>query len=392
MLLKINITVDKPGIGLQLIDMVYAYRQSLDVGHKSDWHISFGPHDTNCDLNILFSQMPGKNHLESKFDLSCFDYILFCNGGEPLQVASQGIEDLLKRENAFLISNSMLPYNHPLYSKIITHLDAILIGQQYWTQPFYHHFFAANSKKSLTRLPTIWAINGQARTWRYMFFEELKKANLGIEIRDAISTVVNTHIANWESLEDTEFRQSLEIEYNNILIENPVESTYYVDLPLNGIDGKFGDIPPGNEFLDEYFTNSCVVFPETSWQNNELCLTEKALKCFYAGSLPFPIGGANINKLYNEIGYNTAWNLLPNELKLFDSELNHRERYTMIVAAITWLSTNTNIFLSNTFKQLTADNKDNFLTCKSLHKCVIIANKKFENMFNRGEENGINKT
>jgi hypothetical protein len=116
------------------------------------------------------------------------------------------------------------------------------------------------------------------------------------------------------------------------------------------------------------------VFPESGWQNNELNITEKALKCFYAGCLPFPVAGANVNKLYNEIGFYTAWNLLPGELKSFDSELDHDKRYHAMVECLKWFELNPTVFSSELFSEMTDSNKRNFLTCDCDHDAI----KKFD--------------
>jgi hypothetical protein len=167
--------------------------------------------------------------------------------------------------------------------------------------------------------------------------------------------------SQWESVEDTKFRDWVNFQYQDASIPEPDQ--YYNKRVTFGIDGKFGNIAPGYFVLPEYFEYACVVFPEATWQNNELAITEKAIKCFYAGSLPFPIGGANVNQLYNDIGFYTAWNLLPDELKLFDQTADHILRYQQAVDAINWLDTNRSVFERQQFKDMTNQNRSKFLTC-----------------------------
>jgi hypothetical protein len=130
--------------------------------------------------------------------------------------------------------------------------------------------------------------------------------------------ILTTLDSQFESNEDTEFRQQVNNWYptNNKIHET--QSEYSTGSVAVGIDKKFGRVIPGYFILPEYFMYRCVIFPESTWQNDELCLSEKICKCFYAESLPWPIGGSNIHKLYNEIGFYTAWNVLPDHLKLFD--------------------------------------------------------------------------
>jgi hypothetical protein len=137
-----------------------------------------------------------------------------------------------------------------------------------------------------------------------------------------------------------------------------------------GIDQKFGTIPVGFFHLPLYFENYCVVFPETTWQNNELCITEKAIKCFYSECLPLPVGGSKVNQLYNKIGFYTAWNLLPVELQEFDNTVDHKLRYLQLSHAVKWLSDNPLVFVSDQYKEMVQQNKINFLTCDCGHLTV----------------------
>ena len=130
--------------------------------------------------------------------------------------------------------------------------------------------------------------------------------------------------------------------------------------------------------LPEYFEYRCVVFPESSWLNSEANLTEKTLKCFYAGAMPFPIGGANANQLINQIGYYTAWNLLPDNLKKFDSIKDHRKRYQGAINALKWLADHSEVFDSINSQQMLQENRINFFDCISERQCVKMLNQVLE--------------
>jgi hypothetical protein len=205
------------------------------------------------------------------------------------------------------------------------------------------------------------AINGTPRTNRYYFFKLLQSKVSAIRQYSNLGNIIHRlNHAHWESIHDKQFREYINDQY----IESESASEIYHDNShVIGINGEFGKVHPGYFIMPEYFTNSCVIFPESSWQNNELSVTEKALKCFYAGSLPLPIGGANVNQLYNNIGFYTAWNLLPDNLKLFDQIEDHIARHQMCVDAINWLQENRSIFKTDKFSELTTKNKFNFLTC-----------------------------
>jgi hypothetical protein len=132
-----------------------------------------------------------------------------------------------------------------------------------------------------------------------------------------------------------------------------------------GIDDKFGKLSPGYIILDEYFDYRCVIFPESTWQNNEVAITEKILKCCYTKTVPWPVGGSNINKLYNQIGFGTAWNLLPEELQLWDSVTEHAQRHQQMAKAMAWLAQHPEMLDTNRAKEITDKNFENFMTCQA---------------------------
>ena len=359
---KINITIKKSSIGLQIFDALYAFLQNLNLPtYQSTINITFDATYSQNDLNILYDYMPNEY---SEQELTKYDLIFYCNGGEPLAVATDTMKKLLDRDNVFLISNSYLPKSHQLEHKVFWFPHDIQNCRDYWTRHFYPQYFENIKNKNISRESTSIAINGTIRTNRHYLFTLLKSHTPTIQQYSNIGKTVHLlNNAHWESGQDTKFREWLNIEFADI--SQPEPDHYYDLSPVIGIDGKFGEIPPGYFIMPEYFKHPCVIFPESGWQNNELNITEKALKCFYAGSLPLPIGGANINQLYNDVGYYTAWNLLPIEFKQFDQIEDHAIRYQMAVTAITWLNNNREIFKTDEFGTMTAENKLNFLTCKS---------------------------
>jgi hypothetical protein len=296
-------------------------------------------------------------------DLEKYDLILFCNGGEPLQISTNTIQKLITHKKVYLIANSYLDSSHPMIDKVVWFPEDVKKCRDYWTRHFYPQYFENIKNKSIVRQASMIAINGSVRVNRYHFFNLLKTQ---IPIVPQLSQISKSiHRLNdsvlWESSEDTQFKNWLNTHYQDRSIPQP--DHYYDNSPTVGINDKFGKIPPGYFIMPEYFKYACVIFPESTWQNDELAMTEKAFKCFYTGSLPFPIGGANINQLYNDVGFYTAWNLLPDNLKQFDRVKDHLQRYQQAVDAIVWLNSTQSVFENDQFATMVNHNRSNFLTC-----------------------------
>jgi hypothetical protein len=358
--MKINVTTKNVGISLQIFDALYGYLQSLDPStYLSKVEITVDAPYSSADRNILFDYMPTEY---SKVELTKYDLILFCNGGEPLTVSTKTMGDLIDQKNVYLITNSYLLSSHSLWHKVLWYPHNAPLCRDFWTRNFYPQYYENIKNRSITRKSEIVAINGSVRTNRYYFFDLLQQQIPNILQLSKIGA--STHKLNdcqWESEDDTKFRQWVNARYQDNSIPEPDQ--YYSKSVTVGIDGKFGSIPPGYFIMPEYWEYACVVFPESTWQNNELALTEKALKCFYAGCLPFPIGGAGINQLYNDIGFYTAWNLLPDHMQKFDKITDHEIRYQRSVDAIGWLNSNRSVFDSQIYKKAIDQNRTNFLTC-----------------------------
>lgn len=365
--MDINIHEKNNGVGIQMFDGLYAYRQSLDSEYKSDWNITITDTCQPADLNILFEYMPQEDTQVDHYDL-----VFFCNDCEPLMDASRRMKELYSNDNVYLITNSYLTSDHPLFDKVIWTPNQISICKTYWTQKFYPHYYESKRHEALPRQPTLAYINGLNRTVRHYFSELLAESKLEIDQRLTYPDIANTPHSQWESAADQEFRSWLEDKYYNQWSMSQHDNyTYYNNQTSIGIGQKFGETPPGYVILPMYYTNSCIAYPETGWQNNELTITEKTLKCFYAGSLPFVIGGSNLNKLLNDLGFATAWNLLPKEHQTFDQEENHKLRYHQIVSALEWLQDNLQVFESDEFIQLTNQNKSVLLESKFEYNPVV---------------------
>jgi hypothetical protein len=365
--MKINITVKTDSVGMQIFDAWYAFLQSLNSdNYCAPLEITIDAPYQVGDLNILYDNMP-VNFLAQ--NLTKYDFIFFCNSVEPLEVATKTMVDLLDQNNVYLLTNSYLTESHPLFHKVIWFPINLIMCRDYWTRHFYPQYYENIKNRSINRKEELIAINGSVRTNRHYFFTLLQQHVPDIPQWSRISTVVHKlNDAHWESTEDTQFRNWVNERYQDTSIPQP--DHYYDSSVTIGIDGRFGQVVPGYFVMPEYFEYSCVIFPESTWQNNELAMTEKALKCFYAGSLPFPIAGANVNQLYNKIGFYTAWNLLPKDMQMFDSILDHKIRYQQAAKAIQWLKNNAEVFGGPLFKEMTDANKIKFLTCDCDHIAI----------------------
>jgi hypothetical protein len=371
--MKINIDFEYSSIGIQIFDSLYAYRQSLNSECSSDWKITFNQAELPNDCSVLFAVAPSDLSVE---EVKKYDLVFMCNGGEPLTVATPAMTELIKQDNTYLIANSFLTRSHQLVNKVFTWPDAIMQCRDYWCRHFYPQYFENLRNTNQKKKWPITAINGQNRTWRHWLFSELLTTVPNINIVSNISSSIEKlNDPHWASNEDIEFHKWINAHFEDTI---PEPDSYYANSKCIGIQGKFGDMPPGYFIMSEYWQSECVLWPESTWQNNELCITEKACKCFYSQTIPWPVGGANIHALYNEQGFNTAWNLLPPEHREFDSILDHKERYHALVRALHWASKNPGIFSSDQAKSILHSNQTHFLLCASDVGSVINIDKLFQ--------------
>jgi hypothetical protein len=358
--MKINITVKKDSIDVQAFDSLYAYLQSLSApNYKPNIEVKFDAPYTSEDYNILCDYMPDTI---TEHELTTYDLIFLCNGGEPLTVTSDAMNRLIGHEKVYFITESYLNQSHSLHDKIICLAHNVQHCRDFWTRRFYPQYFENMRNRSVARQSKLIAINGTSRANRYWFFELLKTHVPSIQQLSNIGTRIRKlNNAFCESPEDQQFRTWINNQYLNNSVPEP-DQYYNKEIGI-GIDNKFGTLLPGYFIMPEYFEYACVIFPESSWLNEELALTEKACKCFYAGSLPFSVGGSLLNQNYNEIGFYTAWNLLPDDLKKFDQIKDHAQRYQQCIHAIRWLNDHPEVFETQTCHDMVDHNRTKFLTC-----------------------------
>ena len=265
-------------IALQLFDKWYAYRQSLnDPTYKADVTVSYSDTSVPNAVNIWLDVLPAS--LDKR--LLEYDLVFLCNGGEPLSTSATNIMKVLSaRDNVYFVVDLYVTQDHPLQDKIIWYSVDNLNCNDSWIRSFYPHFYE-NHKKLLTkRSGNVCAINGENRMNRKMFFDTIKTQIPSLAMKDSYNAgIVKLAPSLWESADDREFREYVNSLYQET--DTRVSNTMLRDRVNIGIDNKFGSLQPGYIILDEYFEYNCAVFPEITWQNDELCLTEKALKCFY---------------------------------------------------------------------------------------------------------------
>jgi hypothetical protein len=370
-------------IGHQIIDVWSAYTQHKNNYKQTieckiiDSELELQQHDYN--LSILLVYFLDYSYLTDQITKQ-YDLVLICNGGEQIEYCNPESKKLIESQpNTFLITSSYLTQDYVCHEKTIWFPVDIQNCRDYWSRYFYPQYFDFYELQKLSRNQPLHYINGANRAHRQFFLDLLSEADVDIPMKNSFSSgVCELSDSQWESKEDTDFKIWVNQKYEVILAENYQNNYYDLSVPV-GIDQKFGSVPPGYFHLPLYFENYCVVFPETSWQNNVLTLTEKSLKCFYAGSLPLPVGGAKINQLYNKLGFYTAWNLLPSYLQEYDDDLDHQSRYKKIAQAIKWLYSNSEVFFDKEFISMTNSNKINFLTCQ----CSQLAIEKFDKVLTK---------
>jgi hypothetical protein len=362
--------------GLAIFDYLHAFFQARN-NNRRDFEIEFVNANEKFEkkqntFDIFYAYLPTIHQL-NKFNLNLYDVVLFCNSNESLSVASNGIKNLENKKSYFL-TNSYLHKDHHLYDWVIPWSNDLLICKQYWLNPKFPQYFEnAALVKNTKRNKSLMFINGANRSWRHHCVRELLKLCADIPVKSTLSSVIHeTNDAAWESPEDSEFREFVNSKYE-IVRNKPTayyDSSIHVGIDSNhvidGLPTGSKVIPPGYFILPEYYQYKCIIFPETAWQNDEMNLTEKILKCFYSKTIPWPVGGANINQLFNDHGFMTAWNLLPVEFQSYDLEKNHIKRYKMLAEAVNWVYNNQHVLDSDLAKTIIENNQENFCYSQQL--------------------------
>jgi hypothetical protein len=358
--MKVSILIDQPSIDLRVFDFLraelYSKQKDVFIEYHTDPNALCG-----ADKKILFSYMP--SHLDHNLD--DFDLVFFSNGDETTTVATECLLEHLDHPHAYLLANAWLHQGHALYHKVISCNNDFLITRQYWTNAYFPQYHS-HQVAAPTKVTDLFFINGANRSWRHHVIEEIKKQIPTLLCHSSLSDVIHeTDDAFWESDQDSAFREYVNTRYS---IKRNVSSRYYensVSFPVpSGVLGlPQGEciIPPGYFITNHYYQYRCVIFPEATWKNNEASPTEKIAKCFFAKTLPWPVGGSKINQIYNALGFRTAWNLLPETLRDYDDENDHIKRHSKMSIAMAWLAEHSEILKSQACQQIIDQNYITFL-------------------------------
>ena len=345
---------------LALFDYYYAYRQSANKNnnYQSDSEIFIGH---NLDfvpdaINIAFYHMPTK-----PIQLGKFDFIIVDAGQHHLEVCTAEMHKaFVEIEECYFLTGSVVSNDYPKADKLIP-FPYTLPLRDTWFRPFYPQYYDRHSRSIQDRKKHMIFINGQNRSNRQYMADLLSSTGINIR-RNNLGSTSKLIDSFFESQDDTAFRDFVNDYCCNQDDSDHVAQNYYDRSIKVGIDGKFGPSVPGFFLLDEYYQYYCVIFPETAWLNDEVWITEKFSKCAIAKSIPWPIAGANTDVLYNDLGFLTAWNLLPENLQAYNYEPDHAKRYRMCAEAIKWMADHPEILISDRAQALVQHNYEQFFT------------------------------
>jgi hypothetical protein len=364
--MKINIkTNDLQSTSMiDLWDIYYSYLQFQNRHNQyvTDLEINFTTKKTpeaGC-VNIAWYGRPTHFDADDGFDCTIVDHMQ-----HHLEVCTPTAFELLQtRKKCFILSGSLVPTWHPMHDKIIC-TSMIFNTLSYYVRPFNPHYFEKDLCHEKTQ--NILYINGQNRANRQYLLDWISKTNPDLPIRNTWSTIEKCHSSFFESADDTKFRKFVNSKYS----VECADHGYYDNNVAIGFNQKFGSIPLGFSLIDQYFQSECVIFPETTWLNNNVFLTEKIMKCAIARTIPWPVAGSRINQLYNELGFQTAWNLLPSHLQSWDDEENHFGRIQQMMAAISWMQDHPQIWTSESAQKIRQHNRCAVFSNSFDSKCAI---------------------
>lgn len=375
-MIYLNVIHQFDSIALQFFDYYLAYQQSL--ARLKNYH---------AETEITFNQPPDKKFINiylvpfdqvSHFQSAQADLVLIDNAGESLEVASNDVRYLLENNlKFFFLCGAFVSQSLPWADQIIPYNHNLHLFSDCVSKPFYPQHYDLKDINSKSKAAMCF-INGQNRTWRNYFLTLLKSANLhGIYIKNSIATQSSKLLdCAFESSDDSTFRQYVNDLLPNVDEEQEQKIKYYKNSIAIGADGKFGKIPPGYFLIDEYYLYQCIIYPEASWINDHLFLTEKTWKCCLSKTIPWPISGRNFHTMMNEHGFLTARNLLPPDLQTFDSISDHSVRYVKQLQSIQWAYSHPEIWSSSEADYIRENNFNRFW----INDINLVGVKKFDSI------------
>lgn len=354
--MNLNFINVKDRIVGQLIDYWAAYRQfcNRDQNYRLDVEVCFTEHALPDRTNVMI--MGISDEIDPR-DHPSVDLFLLDNNGESLEVSSDRFRDLmLYRSDCVMVCGSYLGPDHPLYDRIVSWNHNHTMTVDAMARAFYPQYHDLRIQRHVRDRTMIYC-NGQSRAWRQHWMH-LMDHECKIDVRNNLSSRVMPvlHCA-WESDEDRMFREWLNCQ---AWVEHSGEDYEWCNPVAIGLEHqgrpKFGYILAAYTMLDLYYQYHCVLYPESSWINDQLFLTEKTFKCLAAGAIPWPISGAGTNRMMRDLGVLTAWNLLPPELQTWDDDRDHRARYQAQSRAVAWMAERPHIWQSSQADHIRTNN------------------------------------
>lgn len=349
----------QPSITNQMFDYWVAYKQyqNRDNNYQLDLELKYSSGVEKSALNVMMLDLDTDIDVCAHSDIDLF---LLDNSGESLEVSCPRFLDIIGHtSNSFLVMGGTVSRDHPMSSRVITFNHNLTQMSDFLTRPFYPQYYESRLMSHRDRMKNLVFINGENRTNRTYFMDLLTEVP-GIDVWNRMgSGSVRLLDCQWESDQDTDFRIWLN---ETIANEEKYNSGYYENsVTIGNFSGdKFGSVPPGYFLIDLYYQYHSVVYPETSWINDQLFLSEKTWKCLVSRAIPWPVAGSGFHAMMNDHGFSTAWNLLPRDLQAFDAMKDHRQRYLAQSRAVKWAAENPGIWRTEKAQEIRDINYQRF--------------------------------
>ena len=382
-----NICIDTPHrdrLGLEVFDYLVGYWQYV-TRYQQTPVITFGSPGPG-KYNILFlttaidphNEDLGMSTVQYPDNLDQYDLITLDNADEPFGVGDRMLYNILDTvPHARLLCNSILLDTHPYKNRIINTSVAWTHHRRYYIESVFPQSYELHDIYKPTT--GMIYINGQNRSVREFLTRVLQEHVPDMPHHNDLHNGIVDSIGQYfhETVEDTKFREWANDTYANDIINPMPPLKRWPPLPA-GVDGRYGTTFFEDRIIDSVRNNQTIVYPENIWQNNQISLTEKPLRCFINRKFPMPVGGAHAHQLFTTIGFKTAWHLLPPEHQQFDNILDHKERYVQQAKAIQWLWDHPEVFKTYFAEKILIDNQV---------RCMLISSQAGRELYNIINEN-----
>jgi|15BtaG_2_1085339.scaffolds.fasta_scaffold00787_4 hypothetical protein len=348
----------------QIWEYFYAYYQYQSYPNDTDININFLSDKnfneinfSNDALNIVhFSMNDFKYTL--RYDLNKFDVVIFDNMFEHLMVSDPDIiKYVLQHDNAYLSVGSYVSNEHHMFEKFIPFQMDIVNCRDWYTNPKVfssYSFNHINDKKN-----NLIYIGAELRSWRKFIIDNLTK-NININVHQVPQTVVCTRDTNLGDSYTQNFIEYCNNKYQVTGVEE-VENPLYKELIYGHKDRPAGKSLMSAWIIPEFINSKCVVYAESSFVNDEICLTEKTIKCIMTKTHWIFFAGSNAYKLLKEFGLRSVLELIPGGLE-FDCIKNPKERFKKQISLIKYLSEHPEIFDTPEAQNIVNSNYEIFIS------------------------------